>query len=465
MSFFHTRQFFLTLLICSLFFLFFFRSGIALRLSGDFDEQCYLAKVEKLVRADTPGCADKSHFPGIALLWFPGAGLGRIIALILKEPTQPWVAAFSGFSSFFFWCLTAFLIQKIILHYYPSSKQVKESFLFGFLGMSFLLLLNIPSFYFSFARNLMAHSGEVFLSFLFLYFTIKNKPLHAGIALVFLILTRPNNLGAGMVYLTAFGMQRRTFFFWTKWLGLLSVLMLVGYFGFYKGYNETYLIPSLVHWDIDRLALFFFRTDLGILWNQTLWALVFLLAFFRLSKLSPFQESLLSWMTFSALFTLFWPTAGSSFGYRYLIGSHAASLFLFLEFSLVYRSFFLRFRKGIGFLLALTSLWGINLYWSSTAPPPFWPWQDPFLKTMSPPFWILENWWLRTSDMLRLIQFSSLGQILCLLGAPEPYLTFKGEQIPYFFEGPLKTFSLSLTFLVLGVLFFSMFKLTKLKSK
>jgi hypothetical protein len=466
MSRFFTKGFYLTVFLFSLFFLVFFRSGIGLRLSGDFDEQCYLAMAEKLVGANSSGCMEKSHFPGIAFLWFPAAALGRLVAWLLNETPHDWIAAFCGFCSFLFWCLTVLLFQKIIIHYdRPDKKRGDNPFNFGFLSLSFILILNVPSFYYSYARTLMAHSGEVFLSFLFLYLTIRKKALYSGLALVFLILTRPNNLGAVFVYFSAFGTQREFLFKYLRWLSLMSVLILVAYFGFYKGYHGTYLIPSLIKWDLNRLVLFFFRTDLGIVWNQSLWTLVLLGAFFKLAKLNSFQESLLSWMTTSILFTLFWPTAGSSFGYRYLLGSHAAALLLFLELSVVYQSFFLKFKKAIGAFLALGALWAINQYWSSTAPPPFWPWQDPFLKTLTPPFWIVENWWLRFPDMLRLFQFSSVWQILCLFGAPEPYLTFKGEHVPYFFEGSHKIFSLGLSLLALSCLFLSLFKMIRYRTR
>lgn len=469
------KLFYQSLLLCSLFFLLFFRSGIALRISGDFDERCYLANAERLVGISSSSCEGKSHFPGVGILWFPAAVMGRGVAVLLSESPEDWIAAFSGFSSFLMWCLTLFLIQRIALIYTSPDKKSSNSLKSAPFVLSLILLLNIPSFYFSFARTLMAHSGEVFLSFLFIYLVLRNKALYSALVLGLLILTRPNNFGAVLVYWAAFDPRNdrtafktswgRPLFKAIKWMGLFIIVIGIVYFGFYKGYNGTFLVPSILNWNLEQVGLFFFRTDLGVVWNQTLWTTIFLFTYSKITKLKPFQEALLSWMTLSAFLTIFWPTSGSSFGYRYLLGSHAASVVLFLDLTVIYPAFFQKFKKTIGFFLSVGALWALNTYWSSTAPPPFWPWQDPFLKSLSPPYWLIENWWIRCSEMLRLIQFSSLGHIFCFFGVREPYLIFRGEPIPYFLDGNLKFFSLSLSFLALGVLLFSLFKLRQMKLK
>lgn len=451
------------LMVICLLFLLFFRTGIALRVSGPFDEACYLAMAEHFIGLKSLGCEGKSHFPGIAFLWIPAAILGRGVAFLLKTSPHEWIAAFCGLSSFLFWVGTWRIIKELFKSFKISAPP----------WIPFIVLLNIPVFYYAFARNLLAHSGEVFIAFLYLLTLIRRKLVISIFLLLLLFLIRPNNWGAFLFMLPQINRAFQSADFKERKRALVmgTVLLLVVVlifsifirFGLFTGYHGTFLIPTLLDWQPRSLIEFFFRTDHGVFWNQFVWTLVVVVSLFRFKVLSDSQVAALFWIMGSVSSAIFWPTYGSSFGYRYILGAYAPALFMCLEFLSLRRPLGHQAKKLITLALSVGAFWSLNLYWVSTAPPPLWPWTDPFLTQLTPPYGILSHWMNHTESMLKMLSFSSIWQIVQWFSGKEVLLNFDGARLPYFFEGTLNIFTLVLTFGFLIVFLFSAISFCRLK--
>lgn len=444
----------------SVFFLLFFRPGIALRITGDFDESCYIQQTAKFLNVSPDGCVGKDHLPGVSLVWLPFAFLGKVLAAFLGQAPMDWIAAFCGLASFLFWLGSLKILFELNKMTHPHSP-----------ARAFLILLNIPVLYFAFARNLMAHSAELFLALLFLLLLLREKLLGAGIAMILLLATRINNVGILLFYL-AYIWENPKKNLSSRLRNFLPVLALLFatffvttaflYFGMWKGYHGTFLIPLILDWEFENFLWILFRSDHGIVWNQPAWSFLFFFSFLYVRKFSALQLSAFFWMLLSFLIASFWPTYGSSFGYRYLIGAYAPAIYLFFngpwEKSLLFRWIAL-------FLMGSGALWGIHLYWTSTAPPPLWPWQDPFYKGLAPPYSQALNWFKYPREMWAMGKFSALGEFISTLQNKEVFLNFKGEKIAYFFEGPLRSFIRLLNFSAGLTLIFSVFFILKKKSR
>jgi hypothetical protein len=445
------------LLFISFLFLIFFRTGIALRVSGPFDEACYVARAQQIVGLESAGCEGKSHFSGIAILWIPAALIGRGVASFFHVNPSDWIAAFCGLSSFLFWVGTWRAIQEIF-RFFKITVPV---------WMPFLVLLNCPVFYYAFARTLLAHSGEVFIAFCYVLSVIRRQLVISTILLLLLFLIRPNNWGAFLflfsqiitTYKTSDITDRRK----TVLVGismLLIVLLFFGTlikFGVVSGYHGTFLIPLLLNWQPRSIVEFFLRSDHGVLWNQFVWTLVLAFSILRFNLLSDLQIGALFWMLCSILSAVFWPTYGSSFGYRYILGAYAPAFFICLEFIRRRNLLTLPAKRLLTLMLLIGAFWSLNLYWVSTAPSPLWPWTDPFLTQLSPPYVILSNWINHTKAMIQMISFSSISQIFYSFSEKEIFLSFDGTRIPYFFEGRLKQFSLVITVSFFVIFIFTAF--------
>ena len=461
------QKFNLELMVISLLFLLFFRTGIALRLSGPFDEACYLSRAEQWVGLASQGCEGKSHFPGIAILWIPAAFVGRVVAFFLGANPSDWIAAFCGLSSFLFWIGTWKIIKALFKHFKISVPS----------WVPFGVLLNIPVLYYAFARALLAHSGEVFIAFLYVLMVIRKRLWSSLFLLLLLFLIRPNNWGAFLFLVpqlvsgfhSTHLKERQNSWILGVGLVLWVFLFLAVFirFGLFTGYHGTFLIPVLMDWQPRSLLEFFFRTDHGVFWNQFLWVGVFVFSIIRFNVLNDLEVAALFWMMSSALSAIFWPTYGSSFGYRYILGAYAPALFICLNFWSSKKTFGPPLKKLMSFVLLLGAFWSLNLYWISTAPPPLWPWTDPFLTQLSPPYSVLTHWFTHTQSLVKMISFSSIWQMVQWFSGKEIFLNFSGTKLPYFFEGDLKKFTLFLTvtvFMIFGVSAVNVFR-QKLKEQ
>jgi hypothetical protein len=347
------------LIFSSLIFLLFFRPGVAMRVSGDFDDRAYLCKAEKWVGIHGDFCPKSSHFSGIALTWFPAMLLARVFSFFDLGTFDNWAGFFVGMTSFICWIASLFLIEKIVaLH----TKEWEESPLKTFLNSwqySILFLCNIPVLYFSTTRTFMVHAPELMWSLLLVYFCTRQNIFWALVSMLSLVLTRPNNLAAGLLFLVFLSrdpkssLKNKNVFYASSMLLFGLGMVFFTYRFIFYGYNGTYFLPMLLDFQKQQLVSFLFREDFGIVWSQTLWLLSFLIWGLYFFKSSDIFATAGVWLLFSGSLSILWPTHGNTFGYRYLIGSYGGVLIIMLEALPKLLSSFSH-RKIKGFMIAMT---------------------------------------------------------------------------------------------------------------
>lgn len=412
----------------ALLFLFFFRPGIALRMNGVFDEPCYLAWTRWLMGDFAASCEGKQHFGGIALLWLPFALLAKGFSISTQTSIEESLVFFIGLSSFFYLGLSTFFLyltmSKVFEKKSMSLTKNMESF-------PFLFICSGPVIYYATVRTLLPHAGELFLSSLLVYFGVGGKSFAAAGTAILLCLTRPQNIGCWAYVATLAGLRpvhKRTILA----VGLIFLLVLSLWWGYF-GYHQTYLLPSLLQVSFHKFVLFLLQVDFGVLWTQSIWILAFFYVLF-LKHPTPNQTGLWIWMLVSALACIIWPTNGSSFGFRYLIGSYAAAWMLLL--GLVAKA---QTRKIIGGILTLTAVWNLALVWVFPAPVPLWPWPRPAASSIGWPFFVLKSWLENTGGFLSMLKFSSWGMLCEQFSAcSSTEFRFMNQQIPYHLSGRLE---------------------------
>lgn len=435
----------------SFIFLFFFRFGIALRLSGNFDERCYLSWVEKWVGTDPAGCVGSSHPPGIALLWLPAAFIGKTFGGIFGEPLEEWIAAFCGLQSFLFWVASLFIIHKTIAITGRTCPQ----------RVTLLLVFSVPVLFFAATRNLLVHSAELFLGLLIVNQLFKDRCLTALVLICLLCFVRPSDFPYFFPLMATFSPKKeiRKLFVGLSlvFLGIFSTA--IAYIAIVKGYHSTNLIYLLKNFDWYSLALIFFRTDFGIFWTQPLLLVWVIYLFRRREALDPISKQALAASFFLFFIALIWPTHGSSFGYRYLIGVYPLALLTLLkldcDFTKIWKSVTLRL------LFSYQAAWLLLLFWVVPASETLWPWKDVNYKGLAPPFGILGSWLSNLPEFLSLSKFSPAGFWWVKLQGKGVTFGLLGQQTDYGLSGALGVFFSILSLLVLFLFLFSSYLLLK----
>lgn len=157
------------------------------------------------------------------------------------------------------------------------------------------------------------------------------------------------------------------------------------------------------------------------------------------------------WLFISALSTLLWPTRGSTFGSRYLIGSYAAVLIIFLE-SIQFWGNYLGSRgwKGTKLFLVFTALWTSIECWIYPAPKPFWPWDKPLDARLGFPYFQLWSWLKQSIVLANMNRFSQGGQFLEAIRLISPtQFTRQGDIKNYALNGSVAQLNFVVTLLVI----------------
>lgn len=436
-----------------------------MRVSGDFDDRAYLCSAEKWVGVQSEQCPKTSHFSGIAVTWFPAMVLARLFAIFDSLSFESWAGFFVGITSFLCWMASLFLIPKIVMLY---SKNWDESPLKTFCNhwlFSALFLLNIPVLYFATTRTFLVHSAELMWSLLFVYFWKKGKTTWCLIALVVTIFCRPNNIGACFLIPVLFSeikplsMRKKMVYRTALFASVIGFGFLLYEFIFH-GYNGTYLLPALLDFNKRQFFSFFIRQDFGILWSQTLWLLGFLIWTFLFISGNDTQAAAGCWLFISGFLAILWPTHGSTFGYRYLIGSYGGVLILFLESApKLLSKWSQKHFRGLFILMGFLALWGVLQCWIYPAPKPYWPWDKPADANFGIPFGQIFNWIKSSPDLFKMNRFSEIGQLLETLNfIPRSDFTRQGSVNSYAIEGSIGTINFFVTLLVVGFLMVVIFK-------
>jgi hypothetical protein len=415
----------------SLSFLLFFRSGIALRISGIFDERCYFSWLEFLLNINTKGCESSSHPLGIALLWFPFAFLGKGLAHFFHEDPESWMIAFTGLSGFVFWGLSLSALARICD---KIANETQDPLFKKWLQSDWippLLILQIPALFYAGSRSLMVHSGELFLALLLLWAILSANYWLSFFCFALLLVTRPIDF---IFFLPlTIGFSKRilplTLLCSIAFLYLIKV-------AFISGYHDTYLLPLLKNFTWRQVGSFLFRSDFGVVWTQPIWVLFIAHFLRRYRSLSSFCWSLGFCSLFAGLVTLLWPTHGSTFSFRYLIGTYPCLLVYFLldapNWSLT--PFKLKALTG---LMYFQSLWLQILLWVYRGPQSLWPWASLQFDGWAPPYSVISSWFSHFDTFIKMGNFSALGQLISAFQGTHLQFDWMGEGRNYALDGLL----------------------------
>ncbi len=302
-------------------FLLFFRCQFAFSAFGSLDPHCYLEHLYRLLGQPTESCPSRSFLPGTALLWAPGGFLAVLVAKITGAGVDHLIRLSVGFSSFFLWVGSLFLVHATL----NSTRKVS-----AWTSVAWVLL--VPVLYYAAVRTTLSHAAEFFLACLTAWAIVKDRQFPALTAAAVLCFVRYNSLPwLFIVGAAAFALERRRSW-WALWGA--SVLIFGGHalrIGFGQGYNEVTL-PFLAHaarW--SRAGEVLFGSDWGLFWMSPWWLMVLVAGALCLRRLSLREIACWLAMGVNLILCISWRGNGSDFGYRYLIGTYPAALLLWMS--------------------------------------------------------------------------------------------------------------------------------------
>lgn len=301
-------------------FLLFFRARWAVRgwWEGN-DDACYRAIALAWTGLTHGGCASDSYFPGIALVWAPAAALTRLTSAHAPEMGMAfWV----GFQSFGLWAASAWLCYRIIRRRFAIEER-----------WVWVLLLNVPVLYYATARTSLPHAGEWFVA-LWMLDCLERQRLSFALLLGVLLTSIRFNDAPALLLVLAAALENKQ---WSRrqWGPLtMGLAFLVG--GtlahlLFNGYNGHPLIKQVWEVGFANVGTVALGQDWGLVWHTPLWAVVAVAGVRGWQHLSGVGRMGLVWMGTEFLLCATWPTNGSDFGYRYLIGSYVGALRVGME--------------------------------------------------------------------------------------------------------------------------------------
>ncbi|MBF0443685.1 MAG: hypothetical protein HQK54_17390 [Oligoflexales bacterium] len=376
------------LLISIVIFLLFFRAKYGLRMYGAGDDACYLSYLGRILGTSLSECGDTLHAPGTIFIWLPLALITRLFTWIFNSDFKTWVVAGIGLSTYFFWTISLYFL-------YDLSKDRIASLLGDKWWTRLLPLAMIassPLLYYITNRTSMAHGAEFFFSILFYWLMMKNRYYLAFFSAVLLLFTRYNNAPVIAVIFARMldlrkspdrsSMPDRYFILFYS-----AFFCIVGAFiakkAFISGYSNNGMgtFQDCIR-NVDLFGNpwtyftgFMTNASSGYLWTGGFWVLTFHLGLLYIFRLSWVSRIGLLWMFLNMIISLNW--RGGDFGYRYLIGTYAPAIMLWLELAEM-----LKKKKWFRWLsvsvIAFNSLWSLWLVW--------------IIKTLPQvTFWIIAN--------------------------------------------------------------------------
>lgn len=358
------------LLSCVCFFLF-FRPRFALFGVG-FDESCYLEYLHRLIRMDYPSCYSPSHFPGIALVWFPVAMVAKFFAWLTGWAFKHWLESLVGLSSFLGWMLSFFIFNRILVE----SERHGYSFFKQSWVWIILFFLSIPVLPNVFVTTFLPHSGELIIALLALLFLYRRNYFLSLSFTLWVIAIRPTDVPMLLMFLGKYYddymeqniklvSSRKKYIICGTLLSALIIWIALYFYRivFVTGYHGV-LISSMFRstgWKSWYETLVTYEH--GLLWYTPFWVFSLLIGTLYARRLSWMARGGIIWMW--ALFEF----VSAHFSYRvyqyphpveirYLVGSIVAVLVIWLEISnRVSKRFILFFKcllvfEGIRTLLA-----------------------------------------------------------------------------------------------------------------
>ena len=412
-----------------------FRPIVALIAYGTFDDANYLNWAARFVGETfpLPEGTSASFMPGSALAWLPAALIAKLCHVIFQADFLLALVILVGTLNYLYWVFSFVVVLRIFQNVESGliKKYSKHLWL-----LSLLFIHTVPVLYYSTHRGTLVHSPELFFSLLLIRAVQEQRLNLAGCTSTLLGLLRLNDIfGMVVVFFASRRKENKTSSFKLGLvIGSVFVLLfgLLLWFAFIKGYNHLALPELLRHlagrngqYFIKRSEELFFGGDWGLFWTAPWWLFIAFVGLFRVKVLSWVSRACLAWM-FSVLFLCFvWIGNGSDFGYRYLIGSYAAALYVWLELIGTFRRPQAFFRGSVA-ILSLNALWVFWLGWIYKEAAAFTP------VVNSKGFWIFPHLQVNSFDALFIfpnyflpLRHSPVAAVYVTWAQPQSDLAFK----------------------------------------
>jgi hypothetical protein len=323
----HRRDLMAVLPFVCLIFLAFFRAKWAFTNYGGMSDRCYYNILLKFFGEAGLNCTSNSYPLGTSITWIPAALAAKMVAFVTPYSFQDWLPAFVGTWVFLMWATSLYVFFQICKLLFKNELSEKNIF---------AIFLGIPLIFYATQRTSMSHAPEFLFCALFFLALIQKKYFPSLLLGAFCILIRFSNAPLLLILWAAVPPAARMRNF-NRLAGISSVAVLVFciYLLTFRGYNGDYLKSVVPRLTLANLSHFLFGADFGIVWTAPWWLFIFIAGFIYQKKISWMARACLAWML--ALFVLCWAWRGhgSDFGYRYLIGSYLAALYILFELSAI----------------------------------------------------------------------------------------------------------------------------------
>ena len=114
-------------------------------------------------------------------------------------------------------------------------------------------------------------------------------------------------------------------------LVIFGCALWIGRIAFFTGYNNVTLPKLFEEIHPDSVTRFLFSDRTGMVWFEPWWVLSLLVGLLRLRRASWVARGATAWLLMEAAVGTAWNGNGGDFGYRYLIGSYAGALAIWLD--------------------------------------------------------------------------------------------------------------------------------------
>ena len=298
-----------------------FKPLIALTQYHALDDLGYISMTANALGLDYPQAPPNSYPPGVILAWLPAGLLTLVSGWILGTPDIVALPIFVGLSSYAYWCGSLFLLSAMMR---TSAAQ------------PLVALLGVPVLYYATHRTTMVHAPEMLFALLTAWFVLKKDTVRSiGCALMVFAL-RLNDVPILLFALApAIEAARQNVSSRRLMLAggaiLAAATAYVIWLGFFAGYNRFNLTHMVNGFSLSRIPVVMFGGDWGLVWTAPAWLLCLMCAFVWWRQLSSASKLAGLWMLCELIICIAWPGNGSDFGYRYLIGSYAAAMFVALD--------------------------------------------------------------------------------------------------------------------------------------
>lgn len=312
--------------ICCVFLLF-FRAHWAFEPAWSSDEGLYLQHLCGWLGLALPSSFEPRLVNPVAigapLLWLVPGLVGRVIALLAGASPEDWILPLIALSSMVFWGVGFAYLDGALAT--AKSKPGAKGTL--------VLAGCVPVLYYCVHRAMMSHAPE-FAAAMGLLCCLRRKslPCAMGFALL-LIVIRYNDAPALLLPLAAYYENRKSEAPVRVGLsiGALGVVGFSGWLAFVHGYAGFTLPNLLASYSWSGVADVLVGWNFGLLWTALPWLGSLGLGLAFLPRLSWTGRAAVVWLLAEALLIGGWIGNGSDFGYRYLIGSYAASFLIWFE--------------------------------------------------------------------------------------------------------------------------------------